>query len=65
MDTINNHGSKFPFLQPMNILIGLRHPRSTQYSADGVFVIAQQTETSPIHTCTYVDGVRFTSIITT
>lgn len=60
----SNHGSNFQFQEPMNLLIGLRHPRSDKGAADGAFVIAQETITSPIHTCVFVDGVRFTSIIT-
>ena len=60
----SNHGSRFQFLQPMHLLIGLRHPRSEKGAADGAFVVAQESITSPIHTCVFVDGVRFTSTIT-
>ena len=61
----NNHGSKFKFQEPMHILVGFRHPRSLQYSSDGVFVVAQKTVDDPIRACVFVDGVRFASSITT
>lgn len=60
----NNHATKFKFTQPLHLLIGLRHPRSLKCAADGAFVIAQETPDSPIHTCVFVDGVRFTSTTT-
>jgi hypothetical protein len=63
INNTNNHGSNYKFQEPMHLLMGLRHPRSIQYASDGVFVVAQKTADSPIHTCVFVDGVRFTSIM--
>ena len=58
----HNHASAFQ--TSLHLLIGLRNPKSARYSADGVFVVAQKTADGPIHTCVYIDGVRFTSTIT-
>ena len=56
----HNHGAAFAAFEPaLHMLVGLRHPRSTACMADGVFVAAQPNEGGTIHTCLFVDGVRF------
>lgn len=62
----HNHGFAFAdaAVPALHLLVGLRSPRSATGAADGAFVAAQPDEGGTIHTCLFVDGIRFTGTTT-
>lgn len=78
MDLFKSEHNHASLINPnLQLLIGLRQPHSTPYSADGVFLCAQWIQelnhkqeqqeqdaelgNSNITTCVVIDGVRFTN----